>query len=137
MIFATAAIALDLFAGYSGQVSFGHFAFLGIGAYATTILRARLDLNFGVAALLAMAACAAVALPIGAAMVRLPHLGSALTTFFFAFIAANVLSSNTLSEWTGGVNGLYVPPLTVAGLDFSGGLPLYGLAWCVLLAPRW
>ena len=38
MIFAIAAIALDLILGYGGLVSFGHAAFLGTGAYAVGIL---------------------------------------------------------------------------------------------------
>jgi branched-chain amino acid transport system permease protein len=38
MIFAIAAIALDLILGYGALVSFGHAAFLGIGAYSVGIL---------------------------------------------------------------------------------------------------
>jgi branched-chain amino acid transport system permease protein len=38
MIFGIAAISLDLILGYAGLVSFGHAAFLGIGAYAVGIL---------------------------------------------------------------------------------------------------
>lgn len=38
MIFAIAAIALDLLVGYGALVSFGHAAFIGIGAYAVGIL---------------------------------------------------------------------------------------------------
>src|SRR5258708_31780478 len=34
MIFAIAAVALDLVVGYGGLVSFGHAAFVGLGAYA-------------------------------------------------------------------------------------------------------
>ena len=34
MIFAVAAVALDLLVGYGGLVSFGHAAFVGLGAYA-------------------------------------------------------------------------------------------------------
>ncbi|WP_299667975.1 branched-chain amino acid ABC transporter permease [uncultured Ruegeria sp.] len=37
MIFAIAAISLDLVLGYGGMVSFGHAVFLGIGAYVTGI----------------------------------------------------------------------------------------------------
>jgi branched-chain amino acid transport system permease protein len=37
MIFAIAAVSLDLILGYGGMVSFGHAAFLGIGAYAVGI----------------------------------------------------------------------------------------------------
>src|SRR5207249_3202780 len=38
MIFAIAALSLDLILGYGGMVSFGHAAYLGIGAYAVGIL---------------------------------------------------------------------------------------------------
>ena len=40
MIFALAAISLDLILGYGALVSFGHAAFLGIGGYAVGILAA-------------------------------------------------------------------------------------------------
>ena len=38
MIFAIAALALDLLIGYGALVSFGHAAFIGLGAYAVGIL---------------------------------------------------------------------------------------------------
>ena len=38
MIFAIAAVSLDLILGYAGLVSFGHAACFGIGAYAVGIL---------------------------------------------------------------------------------------------------
>src|SRR6187399_3230813 len=37
MIFAIAAVSLNLILGYGGMVSFGHAAYLGIGAYAVGI----------------------------------------------------------------------------------------------------
>src|SRR6266403_5945955 len=40
MIFAIAAVALDLLVGYAGLISFGHAAFIGLGAYAVGILSA-------------------------------------------------------------------------------------------------
>ena len=40
MIFAIAALALDLLIGYGALVSFGHAAFIGLGAYAVGILAA-------------------------------------------------------------------------------------------------
>jgi branched-chain amino acid transport system permease protein len=40
MIFSIAALSLDLLAGYGGLISFGHAAFMGIGAYAVGILSA-------------------------------------------------------------------------------------------------
>src|SRR3977135_3425987 len=38
MIFAIAAIGLDLLVGYGALISFGHAAFMGLGAYAAGIL---------------------------------------------------------------------------------------------------
>ena len=38
MIFAIAAVALDLLVGYGGLISFGQAAFIGLGAYAVAIL---------------------------------------------------------------------------------------------------
>src|ERR687891_11171 len=38
MIFGIAAVSLDLILGYGGLVSFGHAAYLGIGAYAVGVL---------------------------------------------------------------------------------------------------
>lgn len=38
MIFAIAAVSLDLILGYGGMISFGHAAYLGIGGYAVGIL---------------------------------------------------------------------------------------------------
>jgi branched-chain amino acid transport system permease protein len=40
MVFAVAAVALDLLVGYAGLISFGHAAFVGLGAYAVGILSA-------------------------------------------------------------------------------------------------
>ncbi len=40
MVFAVAAVSLDLLVGYAGLISFGHAAFVGLGAYAVGILAA-------------------------------------------------------------------------------------------------
>jgi branched-chain amino acid transport system permease protein len=70
MIFALAAVSLDLILGYGGMISFGHAAFLGIGAYSVGILA-----SHGTASLLAhlavtLAACAGFAFVIGAVSLR-------------------------------------------------------------------
>ena len=70
MIFAIAAMSLDLILGYGGMVSFGHAAYLGIGSYAVGILSyygcTNGFLHFGVAIL----ASALVALFIGWAVFK-------------------------------------------------------------------
>jgi branched-chain amino acid transport system permease protein len=70
MIFALAALSLDLILGYGGMVSFGHAAYLGIGAYAVGILTHHGIHNGYAQWALAIAASALVALVIGAVSIR-------------------------------------------------------------------
>ena len=70
MIFAIAAVSLNLILGYGGMVSFGHAAYLGIGGYAVGIL-AHHGINDGWLQWgLAIGASGLVALAIGAISVR-------------------------------------------------------------------
>jgi branched-chain amino acid transport system permease protein len=46
LIFAVAALGLQLIVGYTGQFSFGHAAFFGIGAYASALLTIHFKLPF-------------------------------------------------------------------------------------------
>src|SRR5437879_11738495 len=70
MIFAIAALSLNLILGYGGMISFGHAAYLGIGAYAVGVLaHYRID-NGYLQWALAIGASALVALAIGAVSVR-------------------------------------------------------------------
>src|SRR5213083_3681614 len=70
MIFALAALSLDLILGYGGMVSFGHAAYIGIGAYAVGILGFYGVFNGWLQILVAIAASALVALAIGAVSIR-------------------------------------------------------------------
>jgi branched-chain amino acid transport system permease protein len=83
-IFAIAAVSLDLILGYGGLVSFGHAAYLGVGAYAVGILDAYgvRDgwLHLGVA----LAASALVALGIGAVSLRTSGVYFIMITLAFA-----------------------------------------------------
>ena len=69
-IYALAATSLNLILGYGGMISFGHAAYLGIGAYAVGVL-AHYGINNGYLQwALAMGASALVALAIGAVSIR-------------------------------------------------------------------
>jgi branched-chain amino acid transport system permease protein len=70
MIFAIAAVSLNLILGYGGMISFGHAAYLGVGAYAVGVL-AHYGINNGYLQwALAIGASALVALAIGAVSIR-------------------------------------------------------------------
>jgi branched-chain amino acid transport system permease protein len=70
MIFAIAAVSLDLILGYAGLVSFGHAAYFGIGAYAVGILSFHGIGNGFVHFAAALIAAAAAALAIGFVSLR-------------------------------------------------------------------
>ena len=70
MIFAIAASSLNLILGYGGLVSFGHAAYLGIGAYAVGVLAHHGIDNGWLQWPLAIGASALVALAIGSVSVR-------------------------------------------------------------------
>ena len=70
MIFAIAALSLNLILGYGGMISFGHAAYLGVGAYAVGVL-AHYGINNGYLQwALAIGASGLVALVIGAVSIR-------------------------------------------------------------------
>ena len=70
MILAIAAVSLNLILGYGGLVSFGHAAYLGVGAYAVGILAFYGVTSGWLQFALAIAASAAVAAAIGAISIR-------------------------------------------------------------------
>ena len=83
MIFAIAAVSLDLILGFGGMVSFGHAAYLGIGAYAVAI-PAFYGLHNGVVQwLLAIALSGLVALAIGAVSLRTSGVSFIMITLAF------------------------------------------------------
>jgi branched-chain amino acid transport system permease protein len=83
MIFAIAALSLDLILGYGGMVSFGHAAYLGVGAYAVGVLTYHGIDNGYVQWALAVVASAAVALVIGAVSVRTSGVSFIMITLAF------------------------------------------------------
>src|SRR4030065_2575881 len=60
-IAAIAAVGLNILIGYTGQISLGHGAFFGVGAYAAAILATRFDVSFLIAIPAAGALSAGVA----------------------------------------------------------------------------
>jgi branched-chain amino acid transport system permease protein len=87
MIFAIAAIALDLILGFGALVSFGHAAFIGIGAYAMGILASH-GYDGALAGLLAaLAASALFALVTGAISLRTKGVYFIMITLAFGQMA--------------------------------------------------
>jgi branched-chain amino acid transport system permease protein len=84
LIFALAATSLNLILGFGGMVSFGHAAFVGVGAYAAGILMQNGLHSAWLALLLAFAAAAGLALLIGAISLRTRGVYFIMITLAFA-----------------------------------------------------
>jgi branched-chain amino acid transport system permease protein len=116
MIFAIAAIALDLLVGYGALVSFGHAAFIGLGAYAVGILSAH---GIGEALLAlpaALALSALFALATGAVCLRTKGIYFIMITLAFGQMA--YFTASSLAPY-GGDDGL-----TIAARNTLFGQPL-------------
>jgi branched-chain amino acid transport system permease protein len=93
MIFALAALALDLILGYGALVSFGHAAFIGIGAYAMGILASHGIDDAVIALPAAMLASALFALLTGAISLRTKGVYFIMITLAFGQMAFYTASS--------------------------------------------
>jgi branched-chain amino acid transport system permease protein len=106
MIFAIAAMSLDLILGYGALVSFGHAAFLGIGAYAVGILASHGIEDGFTQLLVALGASALFALVTGAISMRTKGVYFIMITLAFGqmlFFLATSLSAY------GGDDGMTLP----------------------------
>ena len=118
----------NVLGGFAGQISFGHSAFLGTGAYTTMILY----LNMGIAPwygiVLGGLAAAVIALPIGLICFRLRGPYFALSTLAVAEIIRLVaLNWESLTNGPMGLLITTLPPVTLAGtsVDWESKTPFY------------
>lgn len=88
-----------------GELNLAHAAFMGIGAYASTLLVMRLSLSFWLAMPLAMIAAAIISLAIGFLTLRFKGAYFLLFTFLFAELV-RILFSNFWIGLFGGIPGL-------------------------------
>jgi branched-chain amino acid transport system permease protein len=114
MIFAIAAVALDLLIGYGALVSFGHAAFVGLGAYAVGILSVHGVQDALIALPVALAASALFALATGAVCLRTRGVYFIMITLAFSQMV--FFTASSLAPY-GGDDGLTIRARnTIAGL---------------------
>ena len=93
MIFAIAALALDFICGFGGLVSFGHAAFMGIGAYAVAILGAHGITDMLISLPAALAASALFAFLTGTVCLRTKSVYFIMITLAFGQMAYFIAGS--------------------------------------------
>lgn len=146
LIYASAAIALNLAAGYGGLLSFGHAALMGVGGYTYAILTT----THGWSPLLAVAAGGLVAAAVGAALmlasVRVRGTYFALITLAFGQIFLSLIKNG--GDLTGGPSGVTgVPPIALFGQEIwtptgifllaAGLVTIVAVVVKLALASRW
>jgi branched-chain amino acid transport system permease protein len=131
VIFALAAVALNLAMGFGGMVSFGHAAFLGLGGYAVGIL-AKEGIGSGfIQWPIALLVCALFALAIGALSLRTRGVYFIMITLAFAQMAYYIATG---LERYGGDDGLTIYKRSSFGIvDLSNKTLFYYLCLVLLL----
>ncbi len=121
----------NLLGGFAGQVSFGHAAFLGVGAYTTMLFYLSLNLSPWLGMIAGGALGALVALPIGLICFRLLGPYFSLATLAVAEIVR--LVALNWEQLTAGPVGLLIttlPPLSLGGhaVNWESKIPFYYIA---------
>ncbi|HET9444242.1 MAG TPA: branched-chain amino acid ABC transporter permease, partial [Acidimicrobiales bacterium] len=106
-IYGIIALSMNVLVGYTGQVSLGHSAFVGVGAFAAGYTMTNLDQPFVVGLGAAAATGALAAFLLGAVALRLAGLYLALVTIAYGLFAQEVLFN--IRSLTGGGAGLPAP----------------------------
>lgn len=116
-----------LLAGYAGQFSFGHVAFMGIASYTSGILGERLGWSPLSGIVIGTLAAGFVGLLVGYLCLRLRSTYLALFTIAFSEIVRLIINAET--GITGGPMGLYMKPL----LETTSYVPVYYIMLAVLV----
>ena len=128
-IFILIAVGLNILVGYGGQISLGHAAFFGIGAYTSALLSGKMGIPFWFSMPLGGLVAAGVGFLVGLPALKVSGHYLALVTLAFGEI-----TQLTFIHWerlTGGVTGLHVPLPTFLGFKFSSDLSKYYLTFAL------
>jgi len=144
LIFTLAGLGLMVLVGHTGQVSLGHGAFLACGAYLQyNFIEAGLPflVAFPLAGILSGLIGAIVAIP----ALRMSGIYLAIATLAFGIIVEDVII--LLEHWTGGVEGVFIPSISIFGMDFdrygqsissaASGHNFYWLCLAVVILVTW
>jgi branched-chain amino acid transport system permease protein len=133
-IYVIAGMGLNLTVGYAGQMSIGHAAFLGIGAYTAAILM-KMGFSFWFVLPFAALNCFLVGLVIGFPALRVQHHYLAFATLGFNILVyLFVRNEEWLTGGTFGISGLQRPKLFGVSLDGSSAYFYFTYASTILLA---
>lgn len=135
---AIAVCGLNVIVGYAGQISLGHAAFFGIGAYSTAVLTTKLGISFWTALPLVIGISALIGLLLGLPSLRVREDFLAITTIGINFIVEAVFRYVPFFGGALGIGG--IPRVMFFGVRLKG-IPFFllclGFLVLVLLICWW
>ena len=135
-IYTVITAGLNLFMGYTGQISFGHNAFAALGGYGSAILAMQVGLPPILTTVLAAAIAALLALVVGYPTLRLRGHYLAMAT-----LALGMMMEEIASEWKSLTQGLFgisaIPPYGIGHWELSSDQSYYYVYWIVAGVAIW
>lgn len=132
-IYTILAVGLNMLMGYAGQISLGHAAFYGLGAYTTAIATVHWHWSPWFALLLAIALTTIIAFLIALPMLKLTGYYLGMGTLGFGMIFYVVFRE--WSQLTGGASGLVgIPQLSLGSITLGAGKGYFFLVWGTVFA---
>jgi branched-chain amino acid transport system permease protein len=132
---AIAAIGLNILIGYTGQISLGHGAFFGVGAYSAAILATALGFPFWLSIICAGVITALVGIVFGIPSIRLKHLYLTIATLAGQFIIQYLLVNWT--SLTKGAEGIFLPKATLLGLRLKTDRAFFYVIFICFVVMTW
>jgi branched-chain amino acid transport system permease protein len=117
LIYAIAAMSLDILIGYTGLAALGHAAFFAIGAYTAAILISKFHLGFGTTLFSSVGIAALAAAALGPLSLRATRIYFLMITLSIAMCLWGLIYR--WSSFTGGDNGISGIPRPELGLPWS------------------
>lgn len=115
MVYGVVALSMNVLVGYAGQVSLGHQAFVGVGAFTSAFLLSRAGMPWPIAVATTIALSAFIALGLGAVALRVKGLYFALVTIAYGVFVQSTIFG--ITELTGGGAGADAPRPLFAEAD--------------------
>ncbi|MEH7226054.1 branched-chain amino acid ABC transporter permease [Bacillus sp. JJ1566] len=127
-IYSIVTVGLSLLIGFAGQISLGHAAFFGMGAYTSGVLTVSFGLSPWLSMLIGIVATFLIAYVIGIPILKLKGHFLALATIGINIIFFILVLG--LNDWTGGAAGLIgIPTLSIFGLSLTDKVVFYFFVW--------
>jgi len=123
---------LNILAGYCGQLSVGHTAFMAVGAYTSTILAAQFGLSLWICMPIGGLGAALIGLLFGLPSLRVKGYYLALTTIAAQYLIIYMIKT-PFPEVTGGAIALNVPQIKLGSFVFKEEIHFYYLVMVLLI----